>query len=71
MSGFHLSNLSSFLGPPLLHAEGHGLDWEALTGHPALFPFDVHLNTLALRQQPRLQVHRQGDQTDWVEVSTG
>ncbi|CDH44836.1 hypothetical protein BN874_1920003 [Candidatus Contendobacter odensis Run_B_J11] len=47
------------------------MDWEALTGHPALFPFDVHLNPLALRQQPRLQVHRQGDQTDWVEVSTG
>ena len=55
----------------VLHAEGHGLDWEALTGHPALFPFDLDLNPLALRQQPRLRVHRQGDQRDWVEVSTG
>lgn len=52
----------------LLHAEGHGLDWEALTGHPALFPFNLALNPLALRQQPRLRVHRQGDQRDWVEV---
>ena len=53
----------------LLHAEGHGLDLEALTGHPALFPFDLHLNPLALRQQTRLRFHRQGDQRDWVEVS--
>ncbi len=52
----------------LLHAEGHGLDWEALTGHPALFPFDLHINPLALRQQSRLRVHRQGDQRDWVEI---
>ncbi len=55
----------------LLHAEGHGLDLEALTGHPALFPFDLHLNPLALRQQPRLRVHRQGDQRDWVELISG
>ncbi|HOW75529.1 MAG TPA: hypothetical protein P5102_05545 [Candidatus Competibacteraceae bacterium] len=52
----------------LLHAEGHGLNLEALTGHPALFPFDLHLNPLVLRQQPRLRVHRQGDQRDWVEI---
>lgn len=52
----------------LLHAEGHGLDWEALIGHPALFPFDLHLNSLAFRQQSRLRVHRQGDQRDWVEI---
>ncbi len=52
----------------LLHAEGHGLALESLTGHPAFFPFDLQPNPLALRQQPRLRVHRQGDQTDWVEV---
>lgn len=52
----------------LLHTEGHGLDWEALIGHPALFPFDLHLNSLAFRQQSRLRVHRQGDQRDWVEI---
>jgi hypothetical protein len=55
----------------LLHAVGHGLALDSLTGHPALFPFDLHLNPLALRRQPRFRVYRQGDQTDWVEVCTG
>mgnify|MGYP003585565128 FL=1 len=53
----------------LLQAEGHGLALDSLTGHPALFPFDLHLNPLALRRQSRLRVHRQGDQRDWVEIS--
>ena len=52
----------------LLHAEGHGLALDSLTGHSALFPFALSLNPLALRQHPRLRVHRQGDQGDWVEL---
>jgi len=52
----------------LLHAEGHGLALGPLASHPALFPFALKLNPLELRQHPRLRVHRQGDQGDWVEV---
>ncbi len=53
----------------LLQGEGHGLMLGQLTGHPALFPFDLSLNPLYLRQHPRLRVHRQGDQSDWVELT--
>ncbi|MDG4563277.1 MAG: hypothetical protein P9E88_18500 [Candidatus Competibacter sp.] len=52
----------------LLRAEGRNLAMNALTTHPALFPFDLQFNPLQLRLHPRLRVHRQGDQADWVEL---
>lgn len=52
----------------LLRAEGGSLALNAVATHPALFPFDLHLDLPRLRQHPRLWVHRQGDQTDWVEL---
>lgn len=55
----------------LLRAEGGSLALNAVATHPALFPFDLHLDPPRLRQHPRLRMHRQGDQTDWVEVCAG
>jgi hypothetical protein len=56
----------------LLHAvllgHGHGLPLSQLTGHPALFPFDVHLNAATLRKSSSMLVQRQGDQADFVEL---
>src|ERR1700680_2630623 len=56
----------------LLHAvllgHGHGLPLSQLTGHPALFPFDVRLNAARLRKSSSMLVQRQGDQADFVEL---
>jgi hypothetical protein len=56
----------------LLHAvllgHGHGLPLSQLTGHPALFPFDVRLNTATLRKSDSMLVQRQGNQADFVEL---
>jgi hypothetical protein len=56
----------------LLHAvllgHGHGLPLSQLTGHPALFPFEVRLNAAALRKSGSMLVQRQGDQADFVEL---
>lgn len=52
----------------LLIATGTGMPFHQLTGHPALFPFSIRLDATQLRRKGRLRVHRQGDQTDFIEV---
>lgn len=52
----------------LLIASGRGMPLNQLLTHPAAFPFDVRLGPTHLRRSPRLRLHRQGDQTDFVEV---
>lgn len=51
----------------LLVAAQRGLPLAQLVNHPAVFPFDVRTDLTALRRSAHLRVHRQGDQTDFVE----
>ena len=64
--------ISHEIGEHLVHAilisHGHGLPLAQLTRHPALFPFDVRLNSASLRKSDCIRVQRQGDQSDFVEL---
>jgi hypothetical protein len=51
----------------LLIAAGRGLPLSQLLAHPAAFPFELRLDPTCLRKSERLRLHRQGDQTDFVE----
>jgi hypothetical protein len=51
----------------LLIASGRGMPFNQLLTHPAAFPFDFRLDPMRLRRSPRLRLHRQGDQADFVE----
>ncbi|MFO1153056.1 MAG: hypothetical protein U1E42_05250 [Rhodospirillales bacterium] len=53
----------------LLTGLGRGLHASHLFSHPSLFPFDLRAHSDRLSRSPRLQFHRQGDQSDFVEVS--
>jgi hypothetical protein len=39
-----------------------------LISHPVFFPFNIRIDLTLLRRNERLRVHRQGDQTDFVEL---
>jgi hypothetical protein len=52
----------------VLLGHGHGLPLSQLNGHPALFPFDVRLNAVALRKSGSMIVQRLGDQADFIEL---
>lgn len=47
---------------------GRGMPLAQLITHPAAFPFVVRVDISRLRRSSRLRVHRQGDQTDLVEL---
>ncbi len=51
-----------------LISHGRGMPLSQLTGHAALFPFDIHVSTTALRKMDCIVVQRQGDQSDFVEL---
>lgn len=53
----------------LLTGLGRGLHVSHLLSHSSLFPFDLRAHSNWLSRSPRLQFHRQGDQTDFVEIS--
>jgi hypothetical protein len=53
----------------ILVSHGGGLPFPQLITHPALFPFDVRVNTTALRRNCNIRVVRQGDQIDFVELA--
>ena len=55
--------LEGFLTPV-----GRGMPLAQLLAHPAGFPFNVRVDTARLRRSSRLRVHRQGDQSDLVEL---
>lgn len=61
------SAIGEFLVEGLLVAAKRGMPLAQLVSHPAVFPFDVRTDLTALRRSERLHVHRQGDQTDFVE----
>lgn len=50
----------------LIDAEEDLVAVDRLTGHPALFPFDVNFGMNELRQSPQFEVHRQGLDMDMV-----
>ncbi len=62
------AEVAELLVEGLLIASGRGVPLNQLLSHPAAFPFDVRLDPARLRRSPRLQLHRQGDQTDFIEV---
>jgi hypothetical protein len=55
----------------VLVSRGRGMPLPQLTGHPALFPFGIHLSATAMRQSGCIQVQREGDQSDFIELGQG
>jgi len=52
----------------LLDAEETSIPFAQLVGHPAIFPFDIDLSAGQIRDAPHFRVHRQGLDSDVVEV---
>lgn len=52
----------------LLDAEETSIPFSQLVGHPALFPFDIDLSAGQVRDAPHFTVHRQGFDSDVVEI---
>jgi len=67
--------ISDQIGELLLQAmlvsHGRGVPLSQLTGHPALFPFGIHLSATAMRKSGCVLIQRQGDQTDFIELGQG
>jgi hypothetical protein len=53
----------------LLDSENEALALDQAAGHPALFPFDVQVNTDGLRRSDRVRVFRQGMDRDFVVLA--
>ena len=66
-------NIENEVGQVLLHSvllgHGKGLPFSHLIDHPALFPFAVHVTARDLRQNRIFRLQRQGDQSDFVELT--
>jgi hypothetical protein len=60
--------VSELLLQAVLVSTDRGMPLTYLTGHPALFPFELHVSAAALRKSGSMQIERQGDQTDFVEL---
>lgn len=55
----------------LVDAEEVSVPLDQLTGHPVNFPFDLTVNASHLRSAPQFRLHRQGLDTDFVELQAG
>lgn len=55
----------------LVDAEEASLPLNQLTGHPAIFPFDLDVNASHVRGASQFRVHRQGLDSDFVELQGG
>jgi hypothetical protein len=53
----------------VLLGQGKGLAFSQILAHPALFPFKLDLSIRDLVAHSAFHVHRQGDQSDFVEVA--
>lgn len=62
-------NVSQLLLHAVLLGEGKGLAFSQLLAHPALFPFKLNLSIRDLSASSEFHVHRQGDQSDFVEIA--
>lgn len=61
------ANVAALLVEGLIIAADSGAPLDQLVSHAAAFPFDLRLTANDLRRHARLRVHRQGDQTDFIE----
>jgi hypothetical protein len=61
--------VTALLVEGLLIGSNRGMGLGQLLAHPAVFPFDVQMDPTYLRRVPRLRIHRQGDQNDFVELA--
>ena len=55
----------------LVDAEEASVPLDQLTGHPAIFPFDLDVNASHVRGASQFRVHRQGLDSDFVELHGG
>lgn len=55
----------------LVDADEASVSLDALAGHPAIFPFDLDVNASHVRAASQFRVHRQGLDTDFVELQVG
>ena len=55
----------------LVDAEEASVALDQLIGHPAIFPFDLDVNASHVRGAAQFRVHRQGLDSDFVELKEG
>jgi hypothetical protein len=55
----------------LVDAEEASVPLVQLTGHPAIFPFELDVNASHIRDASQFRVHRQGLDSDFVELNAG
>lgn len=55
----------------LVDAEEVSVPLDQLTGHPAIFPFELDVNANHVRGASQFRVHRQGLDSDFVELQGG
>lgn len=55
----------------LVDAEEASIPFDQLVGHSALFPFGLRLNAGHMRTAPQFRVHRQGLDSDFIEIRGG
>ena len=61
------AHVAALLVEGLIIATDSGAPLDQLVSHAAAFPFELRLTANDLRRHARLRVHRQGDQTDFIE----
>ena len=61
--------LAELMVRAILVSHGRGLALTQATSHSALFPFDVKLNAYGARNSDHLSVARQGDRSEFVELT--
>jgi hypothetical protein len=55
----------------LVDAKKASIPFDQLIRHPTLFPFDVQVVTEHIRRSPQFRVHREGLDSDFVELQRG
>jgi len=68
---FVADQIGELLLRAVLVSHGRGMSLSQLTGHPSLFPFGIHLSATAMRKSGCIQVQREGDQSDFIDLGQG